>query len=249
MEPSDLVMPMKSHRNTHPDLSRREIVGEVMDDPALPEEEHALALAGLRRINRLSRTAAHLAMHLRKLLVEDRDRPRRILDVACGDGDNTLALAERLNGSGLPWQVEGCDISSRAVAFAQANASARGLDTTFFQADALKDLDVQGYDAVVNSLFLHHLEDDQIVSLLHQLKRARHLIVSDLVRGRFAYEATRLGVHLLSRSRVVHIDGPLSVRAALTQPELLRLATRAGLSGAQLRSCWPMRQLLTWSQS
>ncbi|MFK7790120.1 MAG: methyltransferase domain-containing protein, partial [Phycisphaeraceae bacterium] len=226
----------------------RELVGELMDDPALPEQEHALALKGLRRINAISRTAAVLLHQLVRLMGDDPSQPRRILDVACGDGDTTMMLVKLASKHGLPWQVSGCDISERAVSFARKRAIDLKVDSPFYQADALRDLDVQGYDAVVNSLFLHHLEDQQIVAFLRRLQDAQHVVISDLVRSRRAYATTWLGVRLLSRSQVVHVDGPLSVRAALTKNEMCELAGQGGLTGATIQSSWPMRQLLVWSR-
>lgn len=230
-------------------LDERELIGELMDDPTLPEDEHAHALRGLRRINAVSRTAATLLNQLVCLMGQDKGQPCRVLDVACGDGDTTLRLARLIRRRGLPWQVSGCDLSPRAVSFAQANASARKQDVTFFQADAVNGLEVRGYDAVVNSLFLHHLEDEQVTAFLSQLTEARYVVISDLVRSRLAYAGTCLGVRLLSRSRVVHVDGPLSVRAALTKKELSGLVRQAGLSGATVQSSWPMRQLVLWSRA
>lgn len=232
---------------TWPDLTQREIIGEMMDDPGLAEGEHVKALAGLRRINALSRTAPTLFRALLRLLGSGSARPCRVLDVACGDGENTLRLAELARRRGLSWRLEGCDLSDRAVDRARSLAASRGINARFFQADALSDLPASGYDAVVNSLFLHHLQGDQIVRLLSALRGARHVVISDLVRSRRAYLTTCVGVRLLSRSQVVHVDGPLSVRAALTVDELRALAACSALAGACVTRCWPMRQLLTWS--
>lgn len=49
---------------------------------------------------------------------------------------------------------------------------------------------------------------------------------------------------VLSRSKVVHFDGPQSVRAAFTLPEIRSLATRAGLQDIELRTSWPCRFVL-----
>ena len=219
-----------------------------MDDPLLPDSEHDLALLGLRRINDLSRTPQTLFKQLRQCMGSNRKQSKRILDVACGDGYNVIRLAELACDQGLPWQFSGCDLSDRAIAFAKELSARREADVTFFQADALRDLETQGYDAVVNTLFLHHLENMQIVELLRRLQRARHVVISDLVRSRFAYGVTLAGVHLLSRSSVVHTDGPLSVRAALTQAELQSLAQQAGMQGSVIKPSWPLRQLLVWSR-
>lgn len=236
---------MTTHR---PNLKHRELVGELMDDPSLPEAQHVQALRGLRRINAISRTAPTLFHTLRKQLGSDPSQPRRILDVACGDGDNAVQLARLARRHALPWQVAGCDISHRSIALANEHAAKASVQLDFFQADALSGLDTQGYDAVINSLFLHHLEDEKIIALLGQLTHARHVVISDLIRSRRAYATTAIGVRLLSRSPIVHTDGPLSVRAALTPNELMALAKQAGMHHAVVQASWPMRQLLMWSK-
>jgi hypothetical protein len=100
------------------------------------------------------------------------------------------------------------------------------------------------------SLFLHHLDEPQAVELLRRMSEsARHLVlVNDLIRGRLGYALAWLGTRLLTRSRVVHVDGPLSVEGAFTRAEALELAERAGLHGATIVRRWPCRFLLTWQR-
>ena len=57
-----------------------------------------------------------------------------------------------------------------------------------------------------------------------------------------------LGCRVLSRSPVVHVDGPRSARAAWTVTELRGLAERAGLAGASVERRLPCRMLLDWSR-
>lgn len=231
-----------------PRLDRRELVGELMDDPSLSEREHLLALRGLRRINTVFRTAPSLFNELARLFGDASIRTPRVLDVACGDGWNTIRLAQLARENGLRWQVSGCDLSGRAVSYARDHAARAGVEAGFFVADALSELDTEGYDAVVNNLFLHHLEDKQVIAFLRRLRSARHIVINDLIRGRMAYAVTLLGVHALSRSRVVHVDGPRSVRAALTPGEMRGNLLDAGLDGAVIKCCWPMRQVVVWSR-
>jgi len=72
------------------------------------------------------------------------------------------------------------------------------------------------------------------------------VLVDDLVRSRWGYLLAWTGCHVLSGSRIVHVDGPISVAAAFTPSEALFLAERAGLQGASLTRHWPQRFLLTW---
>ena len=104
-----------------------------------------------------------------------------------------------------------------------------------------------GYDAVINSLFLHHLSEADAVALLARLKaQVGMVVISDLLRSRRGWCLTWLAVRLISRSPVVHRDGPQSVRAAYSLGEITRLAEQAGLQGARVRSFWPDRFVLGW---
>src|SRR5206468_3142113 len=105
-----------------------------------------------------------------------------------------------------------------------------------------------GFDVVTCSLFLHHLSEDDAIALFANMENAtRHLLlVNDLARSRLIFCAVWFACHLLSRSRVVHFDGPASVRSAFTAAEALALAERAGLTGATARRKVPCRFLLSW---
>ena len=74
------------------------------------------------------------------------------------------------------------------------------------------------------------------------------LLVHDLIRSRLDLLLTWIGTRLLSRSAIVHIDGPLSVGGAFQLDEVAHLATAAGLAGAQISRFWPERFLLSWSR-
>ena len=214
---------------------------ERMDDPHLDPALHRQALAGLARLNRFSGGAAAVWPSLRGLASELR-RPICVLDVATGSGDLPAALSVRANRAKLPMHFEGCDISSTAV------EAARGTGGNFFQHDVLREPLPTGYDAIICSLFMHHLDDAEAIHLLKAMAKAagQLVIVNDLSRSRFNYAAVWAACRLLTRSTVAHHDGPVSVRAAFTVGEAQSLAERAGLSGATVRTRFPARFLLTW---
>jgi len=222
-----------------------------MDQPGIDPVAHSQALQGLRRINAFSGAVGSLFAPIRSLAREHGGQPLRVLDLACGGGDNTTALAERARRAGIGVQVDGCDLSPQAVAIATNNADGRALGTRFFQADALNDPLPDDYDVILCSLFLHHLDDEQAEDLLQRMGRAtRYLVlVNDLIRSPLGYGLAWAGCRLLSRSPIVHGDGPLSVQGAFQLREVRALAARAGLKGAELRRSWPERYLLSWRRS
>lgn len=221
-----------------------------MDDPALESDRHYSALRGLARLNRWTFVADMLWRRI-KPLSRSADRPIRILDIATGAGDIPIALWRRAGRSQGSITIEGCDISPRAVEFATQRAAQAGAWVKFFRHDILAHDLPSDYDVVVSSLFLHHLSDSEAVVLLTRMRESagQLAIVSDLVRGRSSYLMTLLGTRVLSRSDVVHTDGPLSVRAAFTRDEVLALAGAAGWNGCTIQRTWPCRLLLQWRRT
>lgn len=230
-------------------LGERNRQPEWMDQGGLDAAAHDQALQGLRRINAVSGAVGSLFTPIQALAVAlNPSRPLRVLDVACGGGDNTIALAERCRKQGLAVVIDGCDRSPQAVAIASRHGAGGILAGTFFQADVLVDPLPADYDVMVCSLFLHHLDDADAVELLRRLGRScRYLVlVNDLIRSPLGYGLAWVGCRLLSRSAIVHFDGPVSVQGAFRMDEALDLAARAGLGGATIQRSWPERFLLSW---
>jgi hypothetical protein len=84
--------------------------------------------------------------------------------------------------------------------------------------------------------------------LLQKMWRAssQWMLVDDLLRTSLGLFLAHLGCRILTRSPVVHADGPQSVRAAFTREELRELAELAGLPAPEERPHWPQRILLSW---
>ena len=228
-------------------MPARALQPELMDDPTLPADEHRKALAGLARLNALSDSVGVLWPDVLKL-ARELGRPVRILDVATGSGDVPLGLWKRANRAGIELELSACDLSPVALDVAQARATAIGAEVRYFAADALGDPLPSGFDIVICSLFLHHLTVDDAVKLLARCAAAtdKLVLVNDLARSRWNLGLVWLATRLLTRSHVVHVDGPLSVRAAFTASEARELAERAGLAGATVSGRFPCRWLLTW---
>jgi len=231
-------------------LDRRDRVPELMDGPGLDPAEHRAALAALARINRLSLSAEILWPPIRAAARENPGRPVRVLDVATGSGDVPLRLWHKARRAGVAVEIAGCDVSPTALEEAARGAGPAGAGLRFFRHDAIRDPLPGGFDVVTCSLFLHHLAEDDAVTVLRRMRDAagRLVLVNDLARSRFNYLAVWLACRLTTRSRVVRFDGPASVRSAFTPAEARALAERAGLSGATVSRRFPCRFLLSWSR-
>ena len=78
---------------------------------------------------------------------------------------------------------------------------------------------------------------------------ANAVVVSDLRRTRLGLAMAHLACRGLSRSPVVHVDGPQSVRAAFTVEEFRRVADAAGLADVAIAKIWPQRFLFVWERN
>ena len=223
-------------------------IPEVMDSPDIAPESHHRALAGLERINFWSNSAGIVWSQLEPLL--DATRTVRVLDVATGGGDVPVALWKLSREAGVNLDISGCDKSPVAIEYAKARAEAHGAAIRWFTWNLFTDPVPQGYDVIVSSLFMHHLDSEQAVEFLKKLAAgaATRLIVNDLRRSTAGWMLA-LGTACVLRSRVVLIDGPRSVRAAYTMPEAAELAARAGLKDVKIEPRFPLRFVMTWSRT
>lgn len=232
-------------------VRERRLQPEQMDQPGLDETVHRSALRGLQFINAFCLTHRSFWRPIRRLAVSKRSTGIRILDVACGGGDVALRLALAAKRQRLPIVIDGCDISATAISVAAERAKAMDVSSRFFQFDVLNEKWPEGYDVIMTSLFLHHLTADAVVHVLQSMARASQtlVLVNDLVRSRVGYLLARFGGPILSRSPIVHSDGPVSVINAFTPQELRDLAQKAGLHGAAVSNLWPARMLLQWNRA
>ena len=228
-------------------MRKRALQPELMDDPAIDQREHRLALQGLRVLNRVSNAKGPILREIRKEVLRDQRQSISILDIATGSGDLPIALGRALQTSAVKAELHGCDMSETALAVGREQSEEAGIPVHFHQIDVLHD-PIPEVDVVTCALFLHHLEEDDAIRLLERLSRAarRLLILSDLRRCSSGLALARLVPRLLTRSHVVHIDGPRSVEGAFTPVELDLLCKKAGLANFRIRSIFPARMLLLW---
>jgi 2-polyprenyl-3-methyl-5-hydroxy-6-metoxy-1,4-benzoquinol methylase len=245
-------------------MKDRFLIPELMDDPNLDPHEHQKALAGLRRINLFCGTGRILANHIQAVADRSGWRQISVLDLGCGSGDIAIELALRLQ-SNLDVTVTGWDMSATAIETANERMLAHRLRpvlsrrlseiVNFEQRNALEtiatfrsDTVSKKFDIVYCTLFMHHFSEPLSIELLRAMKQLSKgfVVVDDLNRTYLGWVLATVGCHLLSRSKVVHFDGPQSVRAAYTPAELLALAEKAGLNDAEIKRHWPQRFLSSW---
>ncbi|MCA9159847.1 MAG: methyltransferase domain-containing protein [Planctomycetales bacterium] len=219
-----------------------------MDDPDLDANEHIAALGGLRRIHALSGTLGRFWRPLQQLIQPDQLRHLSVMDVGCGDSLLLRQLYRKSQQHDCTLHLIGCDFSARALELSRQACQREEVPIDLHQVDVTRQALPATADVVINSLFLHHFDSSDVVHILASMATAarRLVLIEDLLRSRLGYVLCWAGVRLLTRSRVVHFDGPLSVRAAFTMQEINGLLNQAHWTGAQLVRRWPERFLILY---
>ncbi|MEK6235119.1 MAG: methyltransferase domain-containing protein, partial [Planctomycetales bacterium] len=153
-------------------MDKRTLTPELMDDPELDRDRHHEALRALAWLNGVTRNAALAWAPLRALARDQGVKELKVLDVATGAGDIPIRLFHRARKAGLKLQIEACDLSEQALEYARENAKRSGAEVRFLQHDVLDGPLPEGYDVVMCSQFMHHLEEPEAASLLRKLREA-----------------------------------------------------------------------------
>jgi hypothetical protein len=209
----------------------RRVEPEVLDDLPADDPRARRSRRDLRVIHRFMGTRGILVRALRRI-EEATGRPRRVLEVGCGDGTLLLGVARTLG-----WRDVELTLLDRQpavepqtlAAYAVLGWRARTVVADVFDAasDAMRGV----HDVSVASLFLHHFEGATLERLCAALAASAPAFVAyEPRRSRFALLGSRLVV-FLGANAVTRADAVLSVRAGFTRHEL-SLAWQAAAGSA-----------------
>jgi ubiquinone/menaquinone biosynthesis C-methylase UbiE len=224
-----------------PDLSSRRREAEWMDRPNVDPAELRDSLRFIRRVNWLllytRATIAHLERFSRSW---KRDETIRIIDFATGSADVPLAILRWADRKNRRIEIVGIDLHPVTTQIAQdaaAEQSCRSRSDNrllVMRADAMNaPFADASFDYALTSMFLHHLDEEEVVRVLREMDRVarRGVIAADLVRHRNAYAWISLFT-LMSNDMVRH-DARLSVAQAFTRDEMLAMRDLAGVGYAR----------------
>jgi len=208
-------------------LRTRSAAAELLDGEHLDARELAINLREMAMLNRLPGGVAGSVRAVDRLLGEQ--TAATVLDVGTGSGDFVRRLRRRR-------QVEVIAVDLRPEVIDIARRNLAGIShVSVIAADARHLPLADGEADVVHaSMLLHHLDPDDAVLALTEMRRVARLgvVINDLRRGLFAFTMISVAVLALSRGRYTRHDGVLSARRAYTVAEMDTLAARAGMSVA-----------------
>lgn len=213
-------------------LRTRSLTPELLDAEDLDAADLDTNLREMAMLNRLPGGVRDSVRAVARLLGDSEDAS--VLDIGTGSGDFVQRLVRRRSVS-----VIAADLRPEVLAITRRNL-AHTKDVTIVEADALAlPFADELVDVAHASLLVHHLEPEEVVRALGEMRRVSRLgiVINDLRRGRLAFAMTAAAVLGLSRGRYTRHDGVLSARRAYTLDEVDAMAAQAGLRTAW--RTWP----------
>ena len=204
---------------------RRTSIPELLDTDAGSPQEVQASLADLRLVNRWFGGASTMCGLLQQVAAKTRLKEIRMLDVAGASGDIPRTAVEGMRRYGTELSVTLLDRAASHLngkfpaVLGDALALPFGDDT---------------FDVVACSLFVHHLEPNQVERFVREgLRVARvAVLINDLRRHPLHLALIYAGLPLFSR--ITRHDAPVSIRRAYTLPELREMLGRTPASRVEI---------------
>ncbi len=172
----------------------------------------------------------------------------RIVDIGCGGGDSLRELSKWSAKKNFNLELTGIDANANAIAFAE-DQSTNYPEIKFRQLNIFsKEFKALEYDIIMFNLFVHHFEEDQIISFLKVCREKQAVVlINDLQRSAVAYTLFRFSSRVFDFSRISRHDGLLSIRKAFTRKDLKELMIASGFTEFSIKWKWAFRyQVIAW---
>ncbi|MBW8243520.1 methyltransferase domain-containing protein [Muricauda oceani] len=205
---------------------------ELMDDFSMKGELLRDTLDKLGKINKWL-GGNHVTLNgLRQLLKnQPKDKVLTIVDLGCGHGDILRLIADFGRKHNYSFELIGIDANQDAIEYAD-ELSVAYEELSFRSVDVFsEEFRAMEYDIVLSTLFLHHLNEDEIHALLKEVttKAKLGVVINDLHRSSTAYGLFRLLGLVISNHMIVQ-DGLTSILRAFKRKEIEQISSQLNLN-------------------
>jgi len=220
------------------ELDRRSDSKEYIDDPQLNAQVLRQTYQEMKNINTCTLgywpTMSAVGYFLARY---GRGRVTRILDIGCGDGEVLRRIDAYGRSRNFSLELTGIDLSQEVIAAAVARTNPK---INFIHGDILVHGDNKTYDLIINSLTMHHLTNQEIVTLMQWMTRHARIgwSISDLNRRAIAYYFIKYFVQLKKFNHVICHDAPLSVARSFRRRDWADLLAQAEIDLGAVKIFW-----------
>jgi len=199
---------------------------EIMDDMTMSGPELRRTLDLLASINLWLGGNALTLDGIEKMVgAPSKEKPIRIVDLGCGNGDMLRKLHSFGKKMGYHFDLLGIDANPASVAYATKLSA--GMDNLKFSTINIfsQEFREMEYDIAIATLFMHHFSDEEITELISGIEKKSRIgvLVNDLHRSELAY-ALFWVISLFFGNQVARNDGLVSIRKAFKRKDLEKYA-------------------------
>lgn len=201
---------------------------EIMDDFTLAGKALRVNLDILASINKWLGGNQVSLDGIKKLIKNfPKDNELVIVDLGCGNGDMLRRVSRLGEKLGYKFKLIGIDANQDSIQYATL-LSLGVKNITYRQmnifSDEFKELE---YDIALSTLFLHHLNDKEILEKVNLLSgQARiGIVVNDLHRNKLAYFLFNI-ISFFINNKIIRNDGLVSILRGFKKRELEQFANQ-----------------------
>ncbi|HOY12580.1 MAG TPA: methyltransferase domain-containing protein [Saprospiraceae bacterium] len=226
-----------------PDTTNRSNAQEIMDDLGMEGELLASSLKKLDWINFwLGGNGVTIDGVELLLQTQTIDRALTVVDVGCGSGDSLRRLANYFRKKDIQAKFIGIDANDFTIQYARKHSTSYPEISYLVAMVPSEEYKSLGYDILTATLFMHHLTDEEIVSLLGESaqKAKMGIVINDLHRSRWAYFLYSL-LSLFFTNPMVVQDGKISILRGFKRKDFERYTRNLPIKQSMVKWRWAFR--------
>ena len=220
---------------------------EHLDKGDYTPEEYEDCIVELQWVNEWLGDASALRHSLLKEIARAKLKSFSVLDVGAGSGELLRVAAKWARETDRKASLVGLELNARSAA-SIIEESREFPEISSVQADGFAiPFSPEAFDYVIQSLTLHHFDDEGAVRILREMNRVakRGLFVIDLHRNPIAYFLYTTVGHLFLHNRLIREDGALSILRSFKPDELEEIGWKANLDWVKVEKHFPSRLVLS----
>ena len=218
---------------------KRTVIPELLDDDGGSSPEVQRSLADLGRINRWFGGVRVLTRLVERVAERAGRRELTLLDVAGARGEVPSRAAAQLQQRSIRLETTVLDRVTSHLESGKRSVIGDALALPFRDAS---------FDLVSSSLFVHHLEPQQVQQFVDEALRVSRVavLINDIRRHPLHLALVYAGLPLF-RSRLTRHDAPVSIRRAYTLEEMRGLLGQTAAAGVDLQTFYLYRMgIIAW---
>lgn len=212
---------------------------ELIDTEDISFEEFQETLKQIELINNLS-CSHQITLAAIKKLYQNRahqKEPLKIVDIGSGSGSYLRFIERWSDYNKINSELIGVDLNpwSKRTAEKSESQNIKYINQNVFDYKPKEKVDI-----FINSLFMHHLKDHEIVELIAWMTENSNYgwFINDLHRNKLAYEFIKQFTKIFNFNRYVKHDACLSVARSFRKKDWLSLLQKAGLDMSKVKIKW-----------